>query len=250
MAEPMNSELSRRDIETKTLALVEVLLLDQSMGEVARHFQGYVEDIGFAGAACIKVPEVGDEPADCVLMSTLPEAWLRRYVDANYLKRDPLLKELMRTYEPFSWSELLMRRVIEKPDREVFEEAARHGMTDGFVVPIYESGGYTGFVGMAGRPVHIARDTRSPVVAACVYLHSKLCLLRRRQNDQVFDLTSRELDCLRWAAVGKSDWEIGQILLISAKTVNYHIENAKRKFGVATRVQAIVAAMRSGKLID
>ena len=61
-------------------------------------------------------------------------------------------------------------------------------------------------------------------------------------------MTERELECLRWAAAGKSDWEIGQILLISAKTVNYHIENAKRKFGVATRVQAIVCALRYGRL--
>lgn len=245
----MNSGLSRRDIEVKTLELVELLSLGQSTGEVSLHFQHYVENIGFSAVACIKMPDFGEETADCVLMSTMPEAWLRRYVDTGFLKRDPLLKEVLRTYEPFSWSELLMRRVLDRGDREMLDEAARYGMTDGFVVPIYETGGYTGFVGMAGATGTIARADRGPVVAACVYLHNKLSLLRRRESDRIFDLTTRELDCLRWAAVGKSDWEIGQILMISAKTVNYHIENAKRKFGVATRVQAIVAAMRSGKLV-
>lgn len=246
----MGSGLSRREIEMRTLELVERLDLGQTTTEVTQHFQHYVEDIGFAGAACIKVPELGEDPADCILMSTLPEAWVRRYYEANFLRRDPLVRELLRTYEPFSWSELRVRGGIDQRDREIFEEAARHGMNDGFVVPIYETGGYTGLVGMAGRTLPITQETRAPVVAACVYLHNKLSLLRRRYNDQVFDLTSREIDCLRWAAVGKSDWEIGQILLISAKTVNYHIENAKRKLGVATRVQAIVAAMRSGKLVD
>jgi DNA-binding CsgD family transcriptional regulator len=55
---------------------------------------------------------------------------------------------------------------------------------------------------------------------------------------------------LRWVAAGKSDWAIGQILRISEKTVNFHVENAKRKLGVGTRIQAVVAAMRAGLIDD
>jgi len=51
---------------------------------------------------------------------------------------------------------------------------------------------------------------------------------------------------LNFVAAGKSDWAIGRILKISDKTVNFHVENAKRKFGVGTRIQAVVAAMRNG----
>ena len=53
-------------------------------------------------------------------------------------------------------------------------------------------------------------------------------------------------EILAWVAAGKSDWAIGRILNISGKTVNFHVENAKRKLGVGTRVQAALAAMRSG----
>jgi DNA-binding CsgD family transcriptional regulator len=59
-------------------------------------------------------------------------------------------------------------------------------------------------------------------------------------------VTRRESQVLGWIAAGKSDWAIGRILNISGKTVNFHVENAKRKFGVGTRVQAVVAAMREG----
>jgi len=59
-------------------------------------------------------------------------------------------------------------------------------------------------------------------------------------------VTPREAQVLAWIAAGKSDWEIGRILNISAKTVNFHVEKAKRKFGVATRIQAVLAAMRQG----
>ncbi len=56
-------------------------------------------------------------------------------------------------------------------------------------------------------------------------------------------LTAREIEVLHWIARGKSDWEIGEILQISAKTVNFHVENSKRKFGVPTRIQAVVLAI-------
>ena len=56
-------------------------------------------------------------------------------------------------------------------------------------------------------------------------------------------LTFRETEILCWIARGKSDWEIGEILQISSKTVNFHVENAKRKFGVPTRVQAVLVAV-------
>jgi DNA-binding CsgD family transcriptional regulator len=49
-------------------------------------------------------------------------------------------------------------------------------------------------------------------------------------------------------AAGKSDWAIAQILGISRKTVNFHVENAKRKLGASTRVQAVLAAARTGAM--
>jgi len=57
-------------------------------------------------------------------------------------------------------------------------------------------------------------------------------------------LSPRERECLQWIVAGKSDWEIGQILSISEKTVNTHVERAKHKLGVTTRAQVIVAALR------
>lgn len=52
-------------------------------------------------------------------------------------------------------------------------------------------------------------------------------------------LTRREIQCLKWAAAGKTDAEIGKIVAISTPTVRFHITNASRKLGVAGRSQAI-----------
>lgn len=57
-------------------------------------------------------------------------------------------------------------------------------------------------------------------------------------------LTAREHDCLYWVAQGKTSWEIGCILGISERTVNFHIANLCGKLGVRTRQAAITAAIR------
>jgi DNA-binding NarL/FixJ family response regulator len=61
-------------------------------------------------------------------------------------------------------------------------------------------------------------------------------------------LNERELECLTWSARGKTSPEIAQIVSISKRTVNFHIENACRKLNVSTRTEAVVKAT-SGRLI-
>lgn len=59
-------------------------------------------------------------------------------------------------------------------------------------------------------------------------------------------LTDRELTCLRWAAVGKTSWEVGVILGLTERTINFHVNNACQKLGVHGRQAAITAAFQSG----
>jgi LuxR family transcriptional regulator, quorum-sensing system regulator CciR len=59
-------------------------------------------------------------------------------------------------------------------------------------------------------------------------------------------LSLRELACLELVAQGKDDWAIGSLLSISERTVHNHIERAKRRVGVCTRVQLIVYALNEG----
>jgi DNA-binding CsgD family transcriptional regulator len=57
------------------------------------------------------------------------------------------------------------------------------------------------------------------------------------------------VECLTWAARGKTSTEIAQIIDTSKRNVDFHIENACRKLNVATRVQAAVKAA-TGRLIE
>jgi DNA-binding CsgD family transcriptional regulator len=57
-------------------------------------------------------------------------------------------------------------------------------------------------------------------------------------------LSTREIECLRWAAAGKSSDEIAIILGISAYTVSSYFKTATRKLDSVNRMQAIARAMR------
>lgn len=59
-------------------------------------------------------------------------------------------------------------------------------------------------------------------------------------------LSRREVQCLRWAAVGKTDSEIGIILSLSVSTVRFHLRNAATKLGATGRAQSIQMAAGLG----
>ena len=59
-------------------------------------------------------------------------------------------------------------------------------------------------------------------------------------------LSEREIEALSWSARGKTSGEIATILGLSKRTVDFHIDNAREKLGVATRVEAVVRATREG----
>lgn len=63
-------------------------------------------------------------------------------------------------------------------------------------------------------------------------------------------LTERELECLHWASMGKTSWEIGRIMGVTERTINFHIQNACRKLRARGRQAAIATAYRSGLLPD
>lgn len=61
-------------------------------------------------------------------------------------------------------------------------------------------------------------------------------------------LSGRELQCLEWVSRGKTSWEIGVILSLSERTVNFHLMNASRKLNVYSRQAAVAQAIRLGFL--
>jgi len=59
-------------------------------------------------------------------------------------------------------------------------------------------------------------------------------------------LSKREVECLRWAAIGKTDLEISMIMSRSRATVRFHIHNASIKLNAVNRSQTVFKAAQLG----
>lgn len=62
----------------------------------------------------------------------------------------------------------------------------------------------------------------------------------------VEDLTGREIEVLQYAAQGLTNKQIGEILFISDRTVQGHLQKIYRKLNVTTRTEAVTTALAQG----
>ena len=61
-------------------------------------------------------------------------------------------------------------------------------------------------------------------------------------------LSRREAECIRWASIGKTDEEIGEIISVCRSTVRYHISRAAEKLHSVNRTQTVFKATQLGYL--
>ena len=86
--------------------------------------------------ACGSLPGPGGNPTDGVTLNTRPQEYIERYCEKNYVVRDPVVSELRRSLNPFSWGDVRSRGDLTKSERTIIDEARDFGANDGLVVPI------------------------------------------------------------------------------------------------------------------
>lgn len=94
-------------------------------------------------------------------------------------------------------------------------------------------------------------DKAANVLWLCNQLHSAMlerCHLHHRLEIHIIRLSCRELEILKWTAEGKIASDIGMILGLSTRTVNFHISSAMKKLGANNKTSAVVMAAKSGLL--
>lgn len=64
--------------------------------------------------------------------------------------------------------------------------------------------------------------------------------------EEPVELSERELEVLAWVAAGMTNKQIAEVLVISPRTVKFHLDNVFGKLGVSTRTEAAIIALRRG----
>ncbi len=180
---------------------------------------------------------------------------LEYWKDRGFALRTPFVLAARYVSEPFYYCDGAFATWRPAPQLEAIpvDRAAReHGVAGAIIAPTYLPGGLIGAV------VWATPDPAVPVAqvfeAHAVRLHATALKFIAAYNDadgatpqaDAPRLTRREIQCLKWAAAGKTDADIGELVHISAPTVRFHLKNAALKLRVVGRSQAVREAAALG----
>lgn len=193
--------------------------------------------------------------SNLTVVTSAPTGWMVKYASTDYFNVDPLFQE----NAPYFRSDVHglvhdLKRDADKskPISDMFRDAERQGL--GNIHVAVSARTPTGIAGcsqfsfqldsLKDRDEFIA-GLRSRLLSVSGVLHNTLCR-GTKLSASIALLTQRELDCLRWAANGKTDGEIGEILSIARWTVVTYLQNAKIKLNCSNRTSAVATALSLG----
>ena len=184
------------------------------------------------------------------LIKGYPDEWLDRYFVRGYYDLDPVIAHASRRVVPARWQDLAP--AAGSGARNVMNEATEFGLRSGLSMPIHSPRGELGILSFAHdrptpRSTEIVDQALQQVQWLAGYLHEAARrVLGLTDPSSAARLTNRERECLRWAADGKTSWEIARLLSKSERTVNFHLNNAMAKLNVCNRQHAIAKAVTEG----
>ena len=210
-----------------------------------------VTSLGFDYFALLHHVDLKRTASDFVRLVHYPQSWKEMSAKQDYYSDDPILAVSQKSVTPFLWTDVPRLIALSPRQEEILHGAQLAGIGNGVTVPINIPGEFSGSCSFSMRT---GREIPIPALPTAQYLGCFAFQAARRvvtmraparpdSDDPQLRLSPRQLDCVILAGRGKSDRDVGQLLGISGQTVHQHIEEAKRRYNVATRQQLIVRAL-------
>ncbi len=221
----------------------------EDMATLRGAIEASCRELGFNYFAIVHHIRFGRPSTDRIRLSNYPVEWLAKLRE-NESFREPVLKAAERTSTGFLWSRLGEHVPLDESEQRYMQRAAQFGLGEGFTVPNHVPGETFGSCHFAVRRRSDLPHHNLPAAQALgcfAFEKARQIVSDHAQPSEQYvvpaPLTDRQRDCVLFAARGKSDSVIADLLNIRPRTVNEHIEAAKRRYSVATRTQLIVRAL-------
>jgi len=222
------------------------LFLSRTPDEWSALLRSIVHREGFSHMLFGLLPNKTAQVENSFLVSNYSSRWRRTYEDLKLHNVDPTFSHSLKSTVPIIWKPEIY---TSRPQKEFHEEARSYGLGSGVSFPLHGAHGEFGIFSLVAsgtdHAAFLARPEQQAMLALLrdYVLESATRFLPDAKNTNT-KLTHREVECLKWVMAGKSSWEIAKILRRSEATINFHIANVKRKFGVSTRQQAVVKGIK------
>ena len=229
-------------------AFAEICDRAASVEELQEAFMREIRGLGFSYAACASHVDPLKPPAEAVMMVDYPLAWLQRFSVKNYAKRDPVYWAARRQTLPFQWSDRIFRAGLAADQLRILNEAAEVGLVDGITIPIHAPDALPASCSLVIGPDGVDPLNAQKATWYGVYAHECARRLRLAEIPAKPELSARERQCVQLLGQGKDDGAMAIILGLSEHTVHNIVRRAMGKYGVASRVQAFVRALKDGQI--
>ncbi|MDC9727066.1 MAG: LuxR C-terminal-related transcriptional regulator [Candidatus Thioglobus sp.] len=182
---------------------------------------------------------------DNIAFWTCSEQWMSCYQQQNYAQKDPKTRYADNHHLPIFWDANLIKQQLAKEqtdDIDFWQDSLDLGVAHGVTIPIRGVAGSKGSLCVA-LDIQIDGELLLPHYEVwAMYVHShveRVCGLEQLSEP----LSKRELEVLKWTAVGESCAQTAQRLFISNNTVLFHLRNLRKKLGVVNKHQMIARAL-------
>ncbi len=227
------------------------------IGELKNLLSGTVRKLGFDYFALVHNVDIHRTDRDVVHMFDFPKAWTDLVDKQGYFTDDPVLVACQKSGAPFMWDKVPELIKLSERQEEILRAASHAGLGGGFTVPVHIPGeimGACSFSTRTGRDIPLAALPAAHYVGSFAFEAARRVVQRNamRKSQASFasppKLTRRQRECVVLAARGMSDKAVARELRISDQTVHQHLEDAKRKYEVTTRMELVVRALFDSQL--
>jgi len=213
--------------------------------------QALVRTHGLAHAAYLGHTIPGRGPDEHIVWVTYNDEWVKHYFDNNYVKIDPIVAIDKTSVLPVDW------QTVDKSSntvRRFFGEACEFGVgRQGLAIPVRGPRGDRSIFAVTSNESDAdwektKRALMRDLVLVAQYIHQQAMTEAGvyRPLDSEVKLAPRELECLRWAASGKTVQDIATILGISERVTRGYIDTARHKLNALNVAHAVGRAISFG----
>ncbi|MFK0093710.1 LuxR C-terminal-related transcriptional regulator [Pseudomonas sp. NPDC090592] len=176
----------------------------------------------------------------CLMIKDRESMWSGAIDDAYIAPLRPILLSCAESAGLVKWS--LEDSSLLVPEQGSPQEEPLHGIASGFLSN--DGSLYSVLFFRAAKGGKEVSDATLNMRMACVIaLIRQVGVDLREEGTCVLNMTSRELEILRWTADGKCASEISRILFISENTVIYHVKKLLAKTGCANKLHVVAQAI-------
>jgi len=197
---------------------------------------------GFENFIMAGLPHPEQRIESLVLLKKWPLDWYQRYTSNGYDRHDPVIRLCRQTVQPFEWSEARYDPETNPRGAEIMRGAADFGMKQGYCLPIHGLNGFEACLSMSGPSLDLTAQTKPALHLMAMYAFERARLILA-PSPRPNPLTLREQETLRWAALGKSAADTGEILGVTERTITAHIGSACQKLSAANKTHAVARAL-------